>query len=193
MSIEINNIITISLVLFAIIDILGTIPILLDIKAKIGDIDAKFATIVSGGIMISFLFAGKYVLKLIGIDIISFSLAGAIVIFLIGLEMTLNRDIFKPHENSPKGTTVMPIAFPMIAGAGTLTTLLSLRSQYNIAEILIGVIINLLIVYYVIRFLPRIEHLLGETGISILRKVFGFVLLSISVKIFISNLSVVNL
>lgn len=193
MSIEINNIITISLVLFAIIDILGTIPILLDIKAKIGDIDAKFATIVSGGIMISFLFAGKYVLKLIGIDIISFSLAGAIVIFLIGLEMTLNRDIFKPHESSPKGTTVMPIAFPMIAGAGTLTTLLSLRSQYNIAEILIGVIINLLIVYYVIRFLPRIEHLLGETGISILRKVFGFVLLSISVKIFISNLSIVNL
>ncbi|QQR96888.1 MAG: MarC family protein [Sphingobacteriales bacterium] len=192
MSIEFNNVITISLVLFAIIDILGTIPILLDIKNKIGEIDAKFATFVSGGIMITFLFAGKYVLKVIGIDIVSFSLAGAIVIFLIGLEMTLNRDIFKPHISSPKGSTVMPIAFPMIAGAGTLTTLLSLRSQYNILEILIGVLINLLVVYYVIRFLPRIEHFLGETGISILRKVFGFVLLSISVKIFISNLSIIN-
>jgi multiple antibiotic resistance protein len=193
MQIEFNNILTISLVLFAIIDILGTVPILLDIKNKIGDIDAKFATIVSGGIMISFLFAGKYILKIIGIDIISFSLAGAIVIFLIGLEMTLNRDIFKPHSNSPKGTTVMPIAFPMIAGAGTLTTLLSLRSQYNLAEILIGVFINLFIVYTVIKFLPKFESFLGETGISILRKVFGFVLLSISVKIFISNLSSINL
>jgi len=190
MSVDFKNITTISLVLFAIIDILGSVPVILDIRNKVGHIDEKFATIISGSIMITFLFAGEYILKLIGIDLISFSLAGAIVIFLIGLEMTLNRNFFKEGKAStPKGTIIMPIAFPMIAGAGTLTTLLLLRSQYNLLEILIGVLINLTIIYFVIKFIPNIERILGVTGIDILRKVFGFILLSIAVKIFISNLA----
>ncbi len=193
MIIDFKNIVTISLVLFAIIDILGSIPIILDIRNKVGHIDEKFATIISGSIMIIFLFGGEFILKLIGIDLISFSLAGAIVIFIIGLEMTLNRNFFKEGKTStPKGTIVMPIAFPMIAGAGTLTTLLSLRSQYNMLEILIGVLINLAIIYFVIKFLPNIERFFGTTGIDILRKVFGFVLLSISMKIFISNLAAIK-
>lgn len=193
MIIDFKNIVTISIVLFAIIDILGSIPIILDIRNKVGHIDEKFATIISGSIMITFLFGGEFILKLIGIDLISFSLAGAIVIFIIGLEMTLNRNFFKEGKTStPKGTIVMPIAFPMIAGAGTLTTLLSLRSQYNMLEILIGVLINLAIIYFVIKFLPNIERFFGTTGIDILRKVFGFVLLSISMKIFISNLAAIK-
>lgn len=193
MIIDFKNIVTISLVLFAIIDILGSIPIILDIRNKVGHIDEKFATIISGSIMIIFLFGGEFILRLIGIDLISFSLAGAIVIFIIGLEMTLNRNFFKEGKTStPKGTIVMPIAFPMIAGAGTLTTLLSLRSQYNMLEILIGVMINLAIIYFVIKFLPNIERFFGTTGIDILRKVFGFVLLSISMKIFISNLAAIK-
>lgn len=182
-----KEIITVSLVLFAIIDILGSIPVILDIKSKVGMVDAKYATLVSGGIMILFLFAGKYLLKLIGIDVISFSLAGAIVIFLVGLEMTLNRDIFKSGNASVKSTSVVPIAFPMIAGAGTLTTLLSLPSQYSTFEILTGIFINLVIIYYVIRFIPKIERILGDTGISILRRVFGIILLSIALKIFSAN------
>ncbi|HMU99048.1 MAG TPA: MarC family protein [Chitinophagales bacterium] len=193
MLIDFKNLVTISIVLFAIIDILGSIPIILDIRNKVGHIDEKFATIISGSIMITFLFGGEFILKLIGIDLISFSLAGAIVIFIIGLEMTLNRNFFKEGKTStPKGTIVMPIAFPMIAGAGTLTTLLSLRSQYNMLEILIGVLINLAIIYFVIKFLPNIERFFGTTGIDILRKVFGFVLLSISMKIFISNLAAIK-
>ncbi|MCB0511684.1 MAG: MarC family protein [Bacteroidetes bacterium] len=193
MLIDFKNLVTISIVLFAIIDILGSIPIILDIRNKVGHIDEKFATIISGSIMITFLFGGEFILKLIGIDLISFSLACAIVIFIIGLEMTLNRNFFKEGKTStPKGTIVMPIAFPMIAGAGTLTTLLSLRSQYNMLEILIGVLINLAIIYFVIKFLPNIERFFGTTGIDILRKVFGFVLLSISMKIFISNLAAIK-
>lgn len=193
MDIEVKNIITITLVLFAIIDILGSIPVILDIRNKVGHVDETFATLVSGSIMIAFLFSGEYFLKLIGVDLISFALAGAIVIFLIALEMTLNRTIFKQNTaESAKGIIVMPIAFPMIAGAGTLTTLLSLRSQYQIAEILIAVFINLIIVYFVIKFIPKLERILGDTGINILRKVFGFILLSIAVKIFISNLAAIK-
>lgn len=188
MSFELQDLITVTLVLFAIIDILGSVPVILDIKSKVGQVDAKYATLVSGGIMILFLFTGEYLLKLIGVDVISFSLAGAIVIFLVGLEMTLNRDIFKSGNSSVKSTSVVPIAFPMIAGAGTLTTLLSLRSQYTIYVILAAIFINLLIIYYVIRFIPKIERILGETGIGILRRVFGIILLSIALKIFSTNL-----
>ena len=189
MHIDFKEIITVSLVLFAIIDILGSIPVILDIKSKIGLVDAKYATLVSGGIMILFLFTGEYLLKLIGIDVISFSLAGAIVIFLVGLEMTLNRDIFKSgNAASLKSTSVVPLAFPMIAGAGTLTTLLSLRSQYSIVVILAGIFLNLVVIYYVIRFIPKIERILGDTGIGILRRVFGIILLSMALKIFSANI-----
>ena len=189
MHLDIKEIVTVSLILFAIIDILGSVPVLLDIKSKVGHVDAKYATLVSGFIMILFLFGGKQILKIIGIDVASFSLAGSIVIFLVGLEMTLNRDIFKSGNSTVKSSSVVPIAFPMIAGAGTLTTLLSLRSEYEVITILIGILINLIIIYAVIRFIPKIEQLLGDTGINILRKVFGVILLSIAIKLFSKNLA----
>jgi multiple antibiotic resistance protein len=189
MHLDIKEITTVSLVLFAIIDILGSVPVILDIKSKVGHVDAKYATLVSGFIMILFLFGGKQILKIIGIDVASFSLAGSIVIFLVGLEMTLNRDIFKSGNSTVKSSSVVPIAFPMIAGAGTLTTLLSLRSEYEVITIMIGILINLIIIYAVIRFIPKIEQILGDTGINILRKVFGVILLSISIKLFSKNLA----
>lgn len=187
MNLYLKEITTVTLVLFAIIDILGSVPIILDIKSKVGHVDAKFATIVSGLIMIIFLFAGKEILNLIGIDEASFSIAGSIVIFLIGLEMTLDRDIFKSGNSSVKSSSIVPIAFPMIAGAGTLTTLLSLRSEYHVYIILIAIFINLIIIFLVIKFIPKIEKILGDTGINISRKVFGVILLSIAIKLFSKN------
>lgn len=184
---DIKAILTVTLVLFAIIDILGSVPVILDIKSKVGHVDAKYATLVSGFIMILFLFLGNQLLQLIGIDVASFSIAGSVVIFLIGLEMTLDRDIFKSGNFSVKSTSVVPIAFPMIAGAGTLTTLLSLRSEYPVFIILSAIFINLGIIYFVIRFIPKIERLLGEVGINIFRKVFGVILLSIAIKLFSNN------
>ncbi|HPA34910.1 MAG TPA: MarC family protein [Chitinophagales bacterium] len=188
MPFDIKELLTVTLVLFAIIDVLGSVPVILDIKSKVGHVDAKYATIVSGFIMIIFLFIGNQLLRLVGIDVASFSLAGSIVIFLIGLEMTLNRDIFKSGSANPKSTSIVPIAFPMIAGAGTLTTLLSLRSEYDVLLILIAILINLAVIYLVIRFIPKIESWLGDTGINVSRKVFGVILLSISIKLFSKNL-----
>jgi len=189
MDFNLKEISTVTLILFAIIDVLGSVPVILDIKSKVGHVDAKYATIVSGLIMVVFLFTGNKLLGLIGIDLASFSLAGSIVIFLIGLEMTLNRDIFKSNDSTPKSTSIVPIAFPMIAGAGTLTTLLSLRSEYSIEVILIAILINLAFIYFVIKFIPKIENLIGDTGINILRKVFGIILLSIAIKLFSKNLA----
>jgi len=184
----IKEITTVTLILFAIIDVLGSVPIILDIKSKSGHVDAKYATFVSGFIMILFLFIGNQILNIIGIDVASFSLAGSIVLFLVGLEMTLNRDIFKTGDASMKGSSVVPIAFPMIAGAGTLTTLLSLRSEYHVYIILIAILINLAFIYIVIRYIPKIEYIIGDTGINILRKIFGVILLSIAIKLFSKNL-----
>lgn len=187
--VQLKEIITISLILFAVIDILGSIPVILDVKAKSGHVDARQATVVSGIIMFTFLFVGNQILKLIGIDLASFSIAGSIVIFLIGLEMILNRDIFKSHGDS-KTSTIVPIAFPLIAGAGTLTTLLSLRAEYELINIILSVLINLIFIYIVILFIPKIEKILGEGGIAVLRRVFGIILLSIAIKLFSKNLSI---
>jgi len=183
-----KDILTISLILFAVIDILGSVPIILDIRAKAGHIDARQATLVSGMIMFIFLFVGNQILKLIGIDLASFSIAGSIVIFLIGLEMILNRDIFKSHDD-PRTSTIVPIAFPLIAGAGTLTTLLSLRAEYALENIVVSVLINLTVIFIVLHFIPKIEKILGEGGIAVLRRVFGIILLSIAIKLFSKNLS----
>ncbi|MCO5231273.1 MAG: MarC family protein [Chitinophagales bacterium] len=184
---NLKEIVTISLILFAIIDILGSIPVILDLKAKTGPIDAKLTTLVSGIIMFMFLFVGNQILRLIGLDVASFSVAGAIVIFLLGLEMVLNRDIFKSHGD-PKTSSIIPIAFPIIAGAGTLTTLLALRAEYHLFNIIISILINLLFVYFVILFIPRIEKTIGDGGIEVLRRVFGIILLAIAVKLFTKNL-----
>jgi multiple antibiotic resistance protein len=185
-----RDIATITLVLFAVIDVLGTIPVLVDLKAKTGHINARQATLVSGGIMISFLFVGDVILRMIGLDVASFSLAGSVVIFLVGLEMVLGRDIFQTSPQGLQSSSIVPIAFPLIAGAGTLTTILSLRAEYNPSNILVSIFINLVIVYLVLRFIPRIEKLLGDTGIHILRRVFGIVLLAIAFKLFTKNVGV---
>ncbi len=188
---EINfkDIMTISLILFAVIDILGSVPIILDLRAKSGYIDAKQTTLISGIIMFVFLFIGNQILIMIGLDLASFSVAGSLIIFLLGLEMILNRDIFKSH-NDPKTSTIVPLAFPIIAGAGTLTTLLSLRSEFALINIIISILINLIFIYVVIHLVPRIEKLLGDGGIEVLRRVFGIILLSIAIKLFTKNIGV---
>ncbi len=183
---ELVNILTITLTLFAVIDIFGSIPVIINLRQKSGSIQSFKATLVSGVIMISFLFLGEQILNLIGIDFTSFAIAGAIVIFLIGLEMILGIDIFKSSPEDSSGT-IVPVAFPLIAGAGTLTTLISLRSTFETIEIIIGVVINLIIVYVVLKTTSHIERILGKGGVDVLRRVFGIILMAISIKLFKAN------
>ncbi|MEM7038099.1 MAG: MarC family protein [Bacteroidota bacterium] len=185
------NVLTISLTLFAVIDILGMVPAVIDLRTKMGSIHSARATLVSGGIMIVFLFVGQQLLNLIGIDVQSFALAGALVIFIIAMEMVLDREFFKPHTDAKAGT-VVPLAFPLIAGAGTLTTLMSLRANYEIADIILSIVINLLFVFIVLKLVGHIERLLGTGGIAILRRVFGIVLLAIAIKIFTTNIALIQ-
>lgn len=176
------------MVLFAVIDVVGSLPILLDIKAKVGTIHSGKATLVSGGIMIAFLFVGQSILNLIGIDVNSFAIAGSFILFFLALEMILGVKFYK--DDTPATASIVPIAFPILAGAGTLTTLLSIRAQYHIENIVISILINLVFVYAVLKNMYRIEKILGPGGINILRKVFGIILLAIAVKLFRSNLGV---
>lgn len=188
-SLDPKQIATATMILFAVIDILGAIPVLIDLGKRMGEINARKATLVSGAIMIVFLFLGQSILSLIGLDIPSFALAGAIVIFFIGIEMVLGIKISK--EESTSAVSVVPIAFPLIAGTGTLTTLLSIRAEFKVENLIVAILINLIFVYIVIRNTKRLEKLLGEGGIIILRKVFGIVLLAIALKLFLSNLGTV--
>lgn len=188
MMLNFKEIISVSLILFSVIDILGSIPVLIDIRKKAGSIDATRATIVSGVLMIAFLYLGKEILKLFGVDISSFAVAGALIIFLIGLEMTLGRNFFKHDEVHTSATSIVPIAFPIIAGAGTMTTIISLKAAYDELNIVAGILINLVIVYAVLRSSEWIEDKLGGVGTDILRKVFGLILIAIAVKLFKSNL-----
>jgi len=187
---HLKAIFSVSLILFSIIDILGALPIIIQIRQKTGHIHARKATFVAGGIMITFLYLGDSILKLFGVDVDSFALAGALVIFLMGLEMILDRNIFRSHHDGEEGATggsliqsIVPLAFPIIAGAGTMTTILSLRATYKVQDILIGIIVNLIIVYGVLKASPWLEQKIGRAGSDILRKVFGIVLLAISIKI----------
>jgi len=173
------------MVLFAIIDILGSIPIILDIKAKTGSIYPGKTTLVAFGIMLLFLFIGEPLLGLFGVDISSFAIAGSIILLLMGLEMVLGIQLFK-HE-SGGGGAIVPIAFPLIAGAGSITTLLSLRAEYQIANLLLALSLNMIIVYLVLRLTTFFERILGPNGLHILRKFFGIILLAISIKLFLSN------
>ena len=177
-----NDTLTITLTLFAVIDILGSIPIILSLKAKMGHLESGKATIVAGILMIVFLFIGEQLLALIGIDVASFALAGAFVIFLLALEMILNIELFKSDNNDSSGS-IVPIAFPLIAGSGTLTTLISLRSSYSFNEIVVGIILNLIFVYLILKSTGKIEGLLGKGGINVLRRVFGIILLAIAIKL----------
>ncbi len=185
-----KEIFSVSLVLFAVIDILGSIPIILDLKEKNGNIRAGQATITAGILMILFLFLGESILKLFGVDISSFALAGSFVIFILALEMVLGVTIFKPENDNGSSSSIVPLAFPLIAGAGTLTTILSIRAEYELQNIFIGIIINLGFVYYVLRITPWIQDKLGKGGTNVLRKIFGIILMAIAIKLFRSNLFV---
>lgn len=185
MDLSLHDILTVSTILFAVIDIIGSIPALLQIKTKVGFIKAEQATIVSFLIMILFLFLGETILKFLGVDVKSFAIAGSLVIFFLAVEMILGIRLYR--DDIPETASIVPIAFPLIAGTGTMTTLLSLRAAYDSVTIIIGIFINLAVVYIVLRNLYRLEKFLGVAGISILRKVFGIILLAISVKLFRSN------
>lgn len=177
------------MVLFAIIDITGSIPIILNIKKRIGHIDALQVTLVSLGIFLAFLIFGEKLLNLFGIDVSSFAIAGAFIIFLLSLEMILGIDIFK--QDSPGGGAIVPIAFPLIAGAGSITTILSLRAEYHTINILIALLLNMALVFIVLRMTSRIERLLGPVGLHILKKFFGIILLAIAIRLFIHNTGIV--
>ena len=186
--IAIKEIITISFTLFAVIDMLGTIPVLASLREKMGGvIKSTQATLVSGGLMILFLFGGQQFLSLLGLDVKSFAVAGSIVIFIIGLEMVLGHEFFKPDKDAKSGS-VVPIAFPLIAGSGTLTTIMSLKANYADANILIGILINCIVIYLVLKSIKWIEKVLGPNGMAVVRKFFGVILLAIAVKIFGSNI-----
>ena len=176
-----------TMVLFAVIDIVGSIPIILDVKKKAGDIHELRASLVSLGIMIGFLFLGEKIIHLLGIDVNSFAVAGAFVLFFLALEMVLGAEFFKQDETTMKTATIVPIAFPLIAGAGTMTTIVSLRSEYSQLEISMAILVNIIIVFLVLKSTNRIGKALGEGGIAVLRKVFGIILLAIAVKLFSTN------
>jgi multiple antibiotic resistance protein len=186
--IALKEIITIAFTLFAVIDMLGSIPVLVSLKGKIGGtIKTTQTTLVSGGLMILFLFFGKQLLDILSLDIRSFAVAGSIVIFILGLEMILGIEFFKQDKNDKTGS-VIPIAFPIIAGSGTLTTIMSLRANYAVINILIGILINCVIIYLVLKSLNWIEKVLGPSGLLVIRKFFGVILLAIAVKIFSANI-----
>jgi len=184
-----KELVTVSFTLFAVIDILGSIPVLISLKDKMGGhIRSTQATIASGALMIIFLFVGQQLLNILGLDIQSFAVAGSIVIFIIGLEMVLGMEFFKP-DNNPKSGSVVPIAFPLIAGSGTLTTIMSLKANYHDINIFIGILINCVVIFVVLKSLKWIEKALGPNGLIVVRKFFGVILLAIAVKIFSSNLA----
>lgn len=183
--IDLKEIITVGMVLFAVIDIIGSIPIIIGLRAKFGVIESEKASIVSGIIMITFLFVGEELLKLIGIDVNSFAVAGSFVLFFLALEMILGIRIYRDEEAS--SASIVPIAFPLIAGAGTMTTLLSLRSQFHISNIIIAIVLNIILVYIVLKSSSKIEKILGKNGLGVIRKTFGVVLLAIAVKLFAAN------
>lgn len=182
---NLREVATVGMVLFAVIDIVGSIPIILNLRAKHGHIESEKASLVAGLIMIVFLFVGKEFLSLIGIDVHSFAVAGSFVLFFLALEMILGIHLYRDEEAN--SASIVPIAFPLIAGAGTMTTLLSLRSQFHTINILIGIILNIILVYIVLKSSGKIEKMLGKNGLEVVRKTFGVVLLAIAVKLFAAN------
>lgn len=185
MELNFKEIATVGMVLFAVIDIVGTIPVIVDLRTKHGHIESGKASLVAGLIMIVFLFAGEELLNLIGIDVNSFAVAGSFVLFFLALEMILGIRIYRDEEAS--SASIVPIAFPLIAGAGTMTTLLSLRSQFHSLNIVIAIVLNIILVYLVLKSSSKIERILGKNGLSVVRKTFGVVLLAIAVKLFAAN------
>lgn len=188
MQFDFKEIFTASMVLFAVIDIIGSIPIIIDLRQKSDKIQSEKTAIVSLVLMVLFLFVGESILSLIGIDVSSFAIAGSFVIFFLALEMILGIQLYK--DDMPAATSIVPIAFPIIAGAGTMTTLLALRAEYAVENIIIAIIVNVLVVYFVLKATKTIERIIGKAGIAVLRKVFGIILLAIAVKLFRTNLNI---
>ncbi|QJD97159.1 MarC family protein [Mucilaginibacter robiniae] len=183
---EFRQIISVTMILFAIIDILGAIPVVIELRQRAGHIESEKASITVLVLMVVFLFVGDELLKIIGLDIASFAIAGSLVIFIIAMEMILGIKFFK-EDDIPQTVSIVPLAFPLIAGAGTMTTLLSLKSQYATANIIVGIVLNTTFVYIVLKNVGRLERLFGKTGINVLRKAFGIILLAIAIKLFRSN------
>ena len=186
----IKEVFSVTLVLFSVIDILGSLPVVVDIQNRTGKLQSRKTTLIAGCLMIAFLFVGEGILHLFGTDVSSFAVAGAIVIFAIGLEMILGIEIFKKETEGDGNASIVPLAFPMIAGAGTLTTILALKAEFSHWSIVLGITLNLVVIYLVLRTSGWIEKKIGTKGLSILRKVFGIVLLSIAIKLFKTNLFV---
>ena len=184
-----KEILSVSLILFSVIDILGSVPIIIDLRKKFGHVQSEKATLVSGAIMLAFLFIGESILKLFGLDVESFAIAGAVVMFLIGLEMVLGITLFKTDPSS-NSSAIVPLAFPLIAGAGTMTTIISLRAEYSNINIVIGILINLAFIYLVLKTCGWLERKIGQAGFNVLRKVFGIVLLAIAIKLFKNNIHI---
>jgi multiple antibiotic resistance protein len=188
-NVSIKEIVTVTFTLFAVIDMVGNVPILASLRAKMGgEIRSMQATLASGTLMILFLLVGQQFLNVLGLDVQSFAVAGSIVIFIIGLEMVLGHEFFK-SDNNPKSGSVVPIAFPLIAGSGTLTTVMSLKANYSDINIFLGILINCIVIFIVLKSLKWIERVLGPNGMIVIRKFFGVILLAIAVKIFGSNFS----
>ncbi|ERM84847.1 membrane protein [Rhodonellum psychrophilum GCM71 = DSM 17998] len=181
---DLKQILSVTLILFSVIDILGSIPIVVNLRKKVGHIQSEKATLAAGFLMILFLLVGKSILNLFGIGVEDFAIAGALIIFALGAEMILGIELFKPDPEASSGASIVPIAFPLIAGAGTLTTILTLKSEYTQANIAVGIVINLVIVYGVLKSTNWLERKLGKTGLDVLRRIFGIILLSIAIKIF---------
>ncbi len=184
---DFKEVVTSGMILFAVIDIIGSIPIIIGLRNKVGHIQSEKASIVATLIMIAFLFIGEEILNLIGIDVNSFAVAGAFIIFFLAIEMILGISLYKDDE--PESASIVPIAFPLIAGAGTMTSLLSLRAEFHVENIIIAIFINVIFVYIVLKSSKKIEHILGTNGINVIRKVFGVILLAIAVKLFAANIN----
>lgn len=185
---DLKEVFSVSLILFSVIDILGSIPFIIIIRKREGRIEAEKATIISAALMIGFLYLGQSILNLFGLDVASFALAGAIVMFIVALEMILGITLIKDDPEAKGTGSIVPLAFPLIAGAGTLTTILSIRSVYAETNILLGILVNLILIYFVLRSSSWLERKIGKSGFAVLRRVFGVILLAIAVKIVKSNL-----
>jgi multiple antibiotic resistance protein len=184
---DLDKLLTVTFTLFAVIDIVGSIPLLHSLKKKSGGLHEGKATLISGGLMILFLYMGEKLLNILGVDKHSFAVGGSIVIFILGLEMVLGVEFFKSDKDT-KASVLVPIAFPLIAGSGTLTTIMSLKANFDEITVLLAILINLVFIFAVLKSLDRIEKILGQAGMMAIRKFFGVILLAIAVKIFSSNI-----
>ncbi len=188
MDFSFKEIATASMVLFAVVDIIGNVPIIISLRKRAGHIHSEKASVIAAVVMILFLFLGERILSLIGINVNEFAVAGAFILFFIALEMILGITLFKDDGGTPDMASIFPLAFPMLAGPGTLTTLLSLRAEYALENVIVAVIINVIVIYAVLKSSAKIQQILGKNGIGIIQRVFGVILLAIAVKLFTSNI-----